>query len=64
MIPLAIACIFGGCLDVPVNVNNREPWEQVADEFRRQNPTNTMNPSCYIEGKFYTSCPVEDETDW
>lgn len=64
MIPLLIGCVFGGCLDVPVNVNNREPWEQVAAEFGRQNPPKMKNPSCYIDGEFYKSCPEDDGTDW
>lgn len=64
MIPLALGCILSGCLDVTINVNNREPWEQVADEFRRQNPPQATNPSCYIEGEFYKSCPEDYEYDW
>jgi len=64
MIPLALGCIIGGCLDVPININNRGPFEQAVEQLRRQNPGSPTNLSCYIEGEFYVSCPEEDETDW
>ena len=57
MIPLAIACVLGGCLDVPIDTSSDTVPEAIAREFRRQNPKQTKNPSCYVMGEFYTECP-------
>ena len=57
MIPLALACVLGGCLDVPIINSNDTLPETVIKEFRRQNPRKTKNPSCYVMGEFYRECP-------
>ena len=57
MIPLAIACVLGGCLDVPIGTTSDTLPETIVKEFRRQNPRKTTNPSCYVMGTFYVECP-------
>ncbi len=57
MIPLTIACVLGGCLDLPIRTSNDTLPEIVVNEFRRHNPKQTTNPSCYVMGTFYKECP-------
>ena len=59
MISVPLFCILSSCIDVPVNINNRQPWEQFSYEFQRQNPPKVTNPSCYVDGEFFKSCPDE-----
>ena len=56
MIPLALTCILSGCLDVPIGNSSDTLPEAIAKEYRRQNPKQTQNPSCYVRGKFYREC--------
>ena len=57
MIPLALACVLGGCLDVPIGTTSDTLPETIVKEFTRQNPTKTKNPACYVNGVFYKDCP-------
>lgn len=55
MIPLLLFCVFGGCLDAPVD--NRPIYTQIwEDQLNRQEETH----SCYSEGKLYENCNDRD----
>ncbi len=54
MIPLALMCVLGGCLDQPID--NRTPQQQVRSQFSSK-PTY----SCYgYDGTFYKDCSEYD----
>ncbi len=57
MIPLTLLCVLTGCLDVPITTSPDTLPEAISTEYRRQNPIKTTNPSCYVNGVFYTECP-------
>lgn len=66
MIPLALMCVLGGCLDQPID--NRSAQQQLQDKFR-----STPTYSCYgSDGTFYADCSDYDrftlnpapDTDW
>ena len=57
MIPLALACVLGGCLDVPIRSSTDTLPQIIVKEYQRQNPKQTTNPSCYVMGTFYVECP-------
>lgn len=53
MIPLTLACIIGGCLDVPVDTRplHRQIYE---DQIRGRQ---TVRAACYVGETFYKVCP-------
>lgn len=66
MIPLALMCALGGCLDQPIDT--RSPQQQLQDRF-----SSTPTYSCYGgDGTFYKDCSEYDrfthnpapDTDW
>jgi len=66
MIPLALMCALGGCLDQPID--QRTPQQQLQDQFRVE-----QTYSCYGgDGTFYKDCSEYDrfslnpapDTDW
>ena len=57
MIPLTLACILGGCLDVPID--NRPIHRQILeDQFSSRTKPNKY--SCYRNGEFYVDCSHRD----
>ena len=54
MIPLAMMCFLGGCLDLPIDT--RQPERQIKDSLSRQFPGNRVSVSCYVDGIFYRDC--------
>jgi len=65
MISLTLACILGGCLDIPIDT--RDPHEIIRDEWNRQTTRRESSSSCYIRGEFYQQCPKDDipeDYDW
>mgnify|MGYP001213657520 CR=1 FL=1 len=57
MIPLVMMCTISGCLDVPIITSIDTVPEAIINEYQRQNPKKTKNPSCYVMGEFYVECP-------
>ena len=57
MIPLVMVCVLGGCLDAPIRSGDKTLPTIIVEEFQRQNPKKTKNPSCYVRGTFYRECP-------
>ena len=57
MIPLALACVLGGCLDVPIGTTSDTLPETIVKGFRRQTPKQTTNPSSYAVGTCCGECP-------
>lgn len=58
MISLTVACIIGGCLDIPIDT--RPIHRQILDDqFGRKEQVQ----SCYINGKFHKQCPEDEDND-
>jgi len=55
MLPLTIACIFGGCLDMPIDTRplHTQIWQD-------QLGGNERVVSCYSGNKFYEDCSKRD----
>jgi len=53
MIPLAMMCLLGGCLDLPID--NRKPERIIQESISKQFP-DRVTVSCYVDGTFYRDC--------